>query len=60
MAAYPMAFPLTAYDGLDALRLTRFIEAKRTVKHAVVGDGDGGMSRRLCRLGNLGNTASAV
>ena len=51
---------LTADNRFDALGTASLKERDRAIKVSVVGDGDGGMPRRLCRFRNIGNAACAV
>ena len=51
---------LAADDGLDALGLAGAVKVDRTVHHAVVGDGAGGLSHRLDELWKVADAARAV
>ena len=51
---------LAADDRFDPRVLAGAVKGDRAVEHAVVGQSDGGMPRRLRRLGNLADPAGAV
>ena len=51
---------LAADDGLDALGLTGAVKIDRTVHHAMVGDGAGGLPHRLDELWKVADAARTV
>ena len=51
---------LAAYDGLDPGGFCGFIEVNTTVHHAVVGDGNGGLSQLLHPVHDPVDAAGAV
>ena len=51
---------LAADDGLDALGLAGAIKIDRTVHHAMVGDGAGGLPHRLNELWKVADAARTV
>ena len=51
---------LAADDGLDALGLAGAIKIDRTVHHAMVGDGAGGLPHRLDELWKVADAARTV